>query len=276
MHLLFNTIMIEINRWAADKTPSLPLADLLPAVAAADFTELELWQYHVSSLDETGLRRLEEALETHKISTPALGAYPTLHLDGIEAETEQIQLDALVDLAARLKTTTFKIFPGRLASAKIGGARALTVERLHRLAGRLAAHGMDLTLETHGNTLCDTLDSTATLLDELSACQNVGLCFQPYTDQNTDAALAAFDRFGDRIGHIHLQNRGTDSSCTLLAEGDWIDYTRFLGHVRRRGFDGLLCLEFTAGLFPPEGTPFDPQTVIDNAVLDRGFVFECW
>ena len=54
MRLLFNTIMLEVNRWAADKTPTRPLADLLPAVAAAGFDRLELWQYHVSSLDGAG------------------------------------------------------------------------------------------------------------------------------------------------------------------------------------------------------------------------------
>ena len=277
MQLLFNTIMLEVNRWAADKTPSRPLTNLLPAVAAAGFDELELWQYHVSSLDDAGFAQLQAELAANRVRCPAFGAYPVLHLQGAEAQAAEAELDALVDRAAALGARTFKIFPGRLASDRASAEdRGRTVERLLRLADRLGEHNMRLTLETHGNTLCDTLDSTAALLEELAPADHIGLCFQPYTDQDTVAALAAYDRFAAAIEHVHLQNRGPDGACTRLADGTWIDYARFLPHIAAAGFDGLLCLEFTADLFPPEGAAFDPQTVIDHAAADRDFVRARW
>jgi hypothetical protein len=61
-----------------------------------------------------------------------------------------------------------------------------------------------------------------------------------------------------------------------LAEGDWYDCTRLLQHAKASGFDGLLSLEFTAGLFPSAGAIFDPQTVIDNGVEDSNFVLQTW
>ena len=42
MRLLFNTIMLEINRWTKDKILTHPLSELLPALKKAEFTALEI------------------------------------------------------------------------------------------------------------------------------------------------------------------------------------------------------------------------------------------
>ncbi|MCH2662621.1 TIM barrel protein [bacterium] len=148
---------------------------------------------------------------------------------------------------------------------------------MRALAARLGHCGMDLTLETHGNTLCDTPQSTARLRADLGDVANLGICFQPYTSQDTEQTLAFYDALAPAIRHIHLQNRtGADNACSLLADGDWYDCGQLLHRARARGFDGLLSLEFTAGLFPQEGRTFDPQTVIDNAIIDRQFVLNTW
>ena len=278
MRLLLNTIMLEVNRWTPDHQLTLPLSALLEPVERAGFEALEIWQHHVSRLDRDEVDDLAAQMRDLGVKAVALGAYPLLHLQGTEAEETAAELDRLVEYAAALSATTLKIFPGRLDSAQAdAAARALSVERLKDLAGKLAQRGMELTMETHGGTLCDTVESTEQLLDELRGVDNAGLCFQPYTDQDTDAAIAMYDRLRPAITHVHLQNRRqADRTCTLLAAGDWTDYRRLLPHVRRSGFDGLLCLEFTEGIFPPEGEDFDPRVVIDNAARDRAFVLEMW
>ena len=278
MRLLLNTIMLEVNRWTKDKTLTRPLAALLAPIAAAGFSELEIWQYHISRLTRDEVTALKDQLDDLELQTVALGAYPLLHLEGAEAEEEEADLDQLVDYAEILGATTFKIFPGRLASADTDKASwQRSTDRLRNLAARLAQSGMDLTLETHGNTLCDTQESTQRLLADLGTVPNLGLCFQPYTDQGTEETLALFAALGPAIRHIHLQNRSrAENACTLLAEGDWYDCTRLLQHAKASGFDGLLSLEFTAGLFPSGGAIFDPQTVIDNAVEDSNFVLQTW
>jgi len=278
MQILLNTIMLEVNRWTPDHRLTRPLMDLLDPVREASFDALELWQYHISALEPDEVERLAQKLRSLDMRALALGAYPAFHLKGTEAAEMEAGLDRLLSYAVTLGVTTFKIFPGRIASAETD-ARTwdCSVRRIAELAAKLAARGMTLSMETHGNTLCDTLESVQHLLADLSGMDNVGLCFQPYTDHDTDQAIAAFDAVRSAIVHIHLQNRRTaDSVTTLLEEGDWIDYARFLRHVRESDFDDLLCIEFTAGIFPPQGEAFDPQVVIDNAVRDREFVSKIW
>ncbi len=275
MQLLLNTIMLEPNRWTAEHALTWPLVDLLDPMAAAGFRDLEVWGYHLDRLSETEVEQLAAALEARGMRAVGVGAYPAFHLEGAEDEGQRRSLGQLVGAAVHLGASVFKIFPGRVASADAGDAVwRRSVEGMRRLAGRTAEAGMLLTLETHGGTLCDTLHGTRRLLEQLPEA-GVGICFQPYVEHDTAAAMAAFDALGSRVRHLHLQNR-KDGAAALLEEGDWTDYRRFLPHLRRSGFDGPMCLEFTAGITPAPGDAFDRAGVLSNAARDRAFVEELW
>ncbi len=277
MDLLFNTIMLEPNRWTPDHRLSWPLEDLLEPIDEAGFKHLELWGYHVDGLDDEAVAALAEGLAARSMRALGVGAYPCFHLEGAEDIAEAARLERMVSVSAALGSRIFKIFPGRVASDSADAATwTRTVDRLRTLGQRVTAEGMMLTLETHGGTLCDSLDSTLRLLDDLADCADVGVCLQPYTDDDTDQTIATFDALGDRVRHLHLQNRDTHRTMTLLAEGDWTDYRRYLPHVVSAGFDGALCIEFTAGIVPQEGATFDLTTVLGNAMLDRRFVESQW
>ena len=273
MDLLFNTIMLEPNRWTADHVLTRPLVELLEPISAAGFQDLELWGYHLDRAASAEIEALGEALAARSLRAVAVGAYPSFHLHGLQDEAEVERLERLAVTSARLGAKIFKIFPGRVASADAD--RVIwdrTVERLRALATRVVSDGMVLTLETHGGTLCDNLDSTLRLLDALDGLDNVGICFQPYTGHDTTAAICTYDALVDWVLHLHVQNRGQDRTMSLLRDGEWTDYGRFLTHVCGTGFDGALCIEFTADIVPPEGSAFDLDRVLANAVLDRHFI----
>ena len=275
MQLLLNTIMLEPNRWTADHALSRPLAALLDPMAGAGFRDLEVWGYHLDRLSEGEVERLAAALGARRMRAVGVGAYPAFHLEGAGDEEQRRTLDRLLAAAVRLGASVFKIFPGRVGTAEAGETVwRRSAEGMRRLAGRTGEAGLLLTLETHGGTLCDTLDGTRRLLDQLPE-DGVGICFQPYVEHDTAAAMAAFDALGSRVLHLHLQNRGPGGAARL-AEGDWTDYRRFLPHVRRSGFDGPMCLEFTAGITPAEGEEFDLAGVLANAARDRAFVEGLW
>ena len=276
MQLLFNTIMLEPNRWTAPGRLTRPFEALLEPIRRAGFRDLEIWQYHISGLSRSAVEDLAGRMRDLGMRASAAGAYPRLHLSGSEAQAEQRLLDIAADYADLLGCTTFKIFPGRVASADADAVvRRLSLERIRRLADSLEERGISLTLETHGGTLCDTLDATCRLLEELGSCDNAGVCFQPFTGDDTEAAVFAFDRLHSRIRHLHLQNR-RDGDFSLLEQGTWIDYRRFLAHVQDAAFDGIACLEFTAGIAPPGDVPLDLREVLGNARRDRDFVLEVW
>ena len=196
MQLLLNTIMLEPNRWTADHALSCPLVDLLEPMAAAGFRDLEVWGYHLDRLSEVEVDHLSGALRTRAMRVVAVGAYPSFHLEGAGDEEQRRRLDRLVAAAVRLGASVFKIFPGSIGSAQVDEAVwRRSVERIRRLARRTGEAGLALTLETHGGTLCDTLEGTRRLLDQLPD-DGVGLCFQPYIEHDTAAAMAAFRGHG--------------------------------------------------------------------------------
>jgi|APSaa5957512622_1039677.scaffolds.fasta_scaffold26421_1 sugar phosphate isomerase/epimerase len=276
--VLFNTIMLEPNRWTPDRRLSWPLIDLLEPVQIAGFSKLEIWQYHVSDLGNSEIDELRERLQTLGMQAVAVGAYPQFHHEGAEAQKYAAELNRTVEVSAALGASVFKIFPGRVASAAAeGSVREHTLTCFRQLATDVSQHGMVLTLETHGGTLCDTCDSTTRLLEELADVENLAICFQPYAEHDTDATISYFDAIAHRVHHLHLQNRrGAERTSVCLADGDWVDYRRLLHHVRDSGFEGISCLEFTAGIVPPEGQVFALDEVIGNAITDRRFVEATW
>lgn len=275
MELLLNTVMLEVNRWTQDHLLTARLVDLLPGIKGAGFDALEVWQYHLSRMDRLELEALIGRLDDLKMRMDVLGVYPLLHQTGSEGEAAAALADRMVDCAALLNARIVKVFAGRVPSAEADEAcRARSVERLREIAERVEKHGMELTAETHGNTLADTTESTLRLSDELSDLPNFGICYQPYTFADTDAAMAEYDAVADSVRHVHLQNRDEKGNCRL--PDGWLDYRRLLSHIKGAGFTGPLSLEFTAGLFPPEGEAFDVQIVLDNAEKDRVFVEEVW
>ena len=275
MELLLNTVMLEVNRWTQDHQLTAPLIDLLPGIKRAGFNALEVWQYHLSRLDRAELDALIHRLDELDMRVDVVGVYPLLHQTGPEADAATTLAERMVDYTALLNANVVKAFAGRVASGDADEAcRARSVAQLRKIAEQAAKHDMGMTVETHGNTLADTTESTVQLLDELSDVLNLGICYQPYTFKDTDAALAEYDAVAHAVRHVHLQNRDDDGNCRL--PDGWLDYRRLLTHIRAAGFTGPLSLEFTAGLFPSEGEPFDVQVILDNAEKDRAFVEEVW
>ena len=271
--------MLEINRWTEHHTITYPLIDLLKPLKVAKFEELEIWQYHISSLTEYDVKTLTEKLQELSMSAPVVGIYVQLHLKDAAADEMNRLLEQMISSAAILGSEMVKISPGNIASKEVDlSTWKLSVKRLKELATKLADKGMLLSMETHANSLCDSEESVLRLMNDLSGFNNIGICYQPYDDQNTDQAMAMFSKLFSYIIHIHLQNlpSGNAETTTFLETGGWMDYKKLLPHIKKSGFNGIFCLEFTEGIFPPEGEEFNPQTVIDNAKQDRKFFLKWW
>jgi len=277
MQILLNTILLEPNRWTADKIPHKPLERLLPKVKQFGFDKLEIWQYHIPQHSEKEIQRLIDVMKALNMTCPVLGAYPALHLFGNNAE-ESKKFTHLIQIAVKLNVKIFKVFAGNIPSKKINtNQKKQALQSLHTLALQLEAHGILLALETHANTLCDTPNSTIETLQSLDVSQNVGCCFQPYMDNNTEKAIGFFKKISPWINHVHLQNRKTKKlKCCLLSEGDWIDYNIFITHLLQSKYNGDLSIEFTAEMATPDDPDKPIESILKNAALDRDFVLSNW
>ena len=164
--LLLNTIALDPNRWTAEKQPYFRLEALLEPVAAAGFRALEVWQYHLSTLDDAGVRTLASRADALGVTFPIVGMYPKLDLDGEARMREWASAETLVQRAARCGAHSVKLFAGRLGSAEADAeAYARSVAFMQDLIAVADGHGLTVTAETHPDTLCDSVPATERFLD---------------------------------------------------------------------------------------------------------------
>jgi len=269
IHILLNTIALDPNRWTEDKTPYFKLIDLLPAIAEHGFKDLEVWQYHVDRLSEVALPKLKSQLDALGISTPVLGIYPKIHLEGKDGREELVHALRLLDTAVYLEANTVKMFVGTVASGQLDHeAHARSVKFLEGLTELAAERDLLITGETHANTLFDTVESALETLDKLDP-DVFGVCFQPY-DANLADAQKAFSALQDRVWHLHYQGRKGNEIC-LLEEAD-LDYAAYTRFIAESHFVGYLSIEFVKDCVVASPELMDVETVLANAEKDRVFV----
>ncbi|MEZ4702757.1 MAG: sugar phosphate isomerase/epimerase [Rhodothermales bacterium] len=272
MPILLNSIALEPNRWTADKTPFYALEDLLEPCAGAGFHHLEVWQYHLTALRTDAFERLVEAAEARSIACPIVGLYPQFHLAGDAWLKEQRRLQRTVGYAARLGARRVKLFAGMRASGDLDAdARRRSIAAARELVEWAHWHGMDVTAETHANTLCDSVPAAARFLEEVGS-PHLGLCFQPYDFTDTPRAVADFEALHEHVRHIHFQGRKNDAMA-FLEEAD-IDYPALFRAFGERGFQGDLSIEFVKDCVVDRPEQLDLDLVLGNAQRDRRFVEE--
>ena len=270
IRILLNSIALDPNRWTAEKVPFHRLDELLEPIATNGFRGIEVWQYHVSSLDETGMTELMTRADDLGIDFPVLGIYPRLHHGGTEGEDDLAQSLQLLDIAASLGTNTVKMFVGSKASADLTEMEeANTIASLEMLAGAAEDRDLLLTGETHPDTLFDSVEATKISLAEV-ASPELEVCFQPYDSRDTEQAIADYTALAEHVIHVHLQGRKNDE-MSLLEEAD-IDYERLLETLEINGFAGYLSIEFVKGCVVDHPEDFQLDRVLSNAVADREFI----
>ena len=268
--LLLNTIALDPNRWTAEKRPFFKLADLLPAVAAAGFGALEVWQYHLSTPDAAGVEALAERAGALGVTFPIVGMYPVLDAEGAERERAWSEVETVVRRAERVGARAVKMFAGRLGSNEADAAAvARSVAFTRDLVALAADHGLGVTAETHPNTLCDNVPATRRFLDAV-ADERLALCFQPFDFTSTKRAVADVRALAERVAHVHLQGRRA-GEIVLLEEAE-VDYAAVLRVLVENGFDGAVSIEFVKDCVVERPADFDLDAVLENARRDRAFV----
>jgi sugar phosphate isomerase/epimerase len=270
--LLLGTVALDPNRWTADKHAYIDLHDVLPVIHRAGFHAVEVWQYHVSRKTDDAVRALRTRADALSIRMPILGIYPVLHNTGEAAERDRAEAERLLDLAGKLGVRTVKLWAGTKAAGAVSPEdRMRSLAALAHIADYATARGLALTIETHENTLCDSVEACLRLIDELNRPE-VRVCFQPFDFSNTASTLEAYGQLAPLVTHLHFQGRKSDS-FSLLRDAE-IDYRAFVESLAAHGFEGSICIEFVKDCIVDRPEQIDLDRVLANAAADARYVRE--
>ncbi|MFY0640456.1 MAG: sugar phosphate isomerase/epimerase [Bermanella sp.] len=170
---------------------------------AHQFDSIELWGVHAKNLknspDFTPERLLDQGLSVSMVSD-------YLPLDGdLNASLESAKsLCAITGFWGAKKLRTFS---GSKPSAQVGGQeRAAYTQRLREYCKIAADHGIDLVVETHPNTLADTLESTLRLIEEVNhPALRINFDVIHVWEMGSDP-IFALDQLAPVIKHLHFKN----------------------------------------------------------------------
>lgn len=213
MNILLHTIALEPARWIPQRV-SRPLIELLPEIKKAGFSQIEIYEPHLTS--QAVVPEIKAALQSHGLSPVVLSSYVNLN----PAVTSDSELEAAYSqIAARIAFYGFKkirLFAGsKMDPSDNAGVEAFK-SRVKRLAELLPQ--TEVLLETHDGSLADDSNVILRIVKEL-ALPNVALLFQPTFFQEREAILAQFRLQKSYIRHVHLQNRLPDLSFVRMNEG---------------------------------------------------------
>jgi 3-dehydroshikimate dehydratase len=212
---------------------------------------IELWGAHACHLFATVKQAAasREGQGAARLPVTMVSDYLAIGTDDAMAATMK-RCDQLLDAAEWLGAARLRTFAGSLASARATEAeREGHVRRLRRLCERCGARGVDLLIETHPDTLADTVESTLRLIAEVNhPALRVNLDFLHVWEGGSDP-LDAYLRLKPWVSHFHLKNissaehlsvfapanvyaaAGDRSGMTRLADGV-IDYGRLLSAMQ--------------------------------------------
>ncbi|CAM3612659.1 sugar phosphate isomerase/epimerase family protein [Marinicrinis lubricantis] len=174
------------------------------------FSGIELWGVHARALVHTFHSQIEPwmvKLKSYGMQIPMISDYVGL-LDNLQPSSAiQMKLKEWIELACRFETSHIRIFAGHMGSSQVDDEQwELCIDRLRKLSEELSENGLTLVLETHPNTLADTLDSTLRILREVDhPALRINLDFLHIWEGGSDP-IEAYQALKPWVSHFHMKN----------------------------------------------------------------------
>ncbi|WP_187273987.1 sugar phosphate isomerase/epimerase [Paenibacillus sp. N3.4] len=228
--------------------------DLVHFACEKGFAGIELWGIHARALScnpKHEVSRLLDKMEARGVRISMVSDYIDLFAEDDQTSAVLERGNSLFSLAQTFRTNKLRIFAGN-QSSDVASPRVWErcVTRLQELAQLASENGVYLVLETHPNTLADTLSSTLRLLNEAAHSHiRVNLDFLHIWELGSDPLYAYRALKGWTINY-HLKNisgrdklgvfapdnvyspSGDRNGLTALSEGV-IDYTPIIEQLDR-------------------------------------------
>lgn len=225
----------------------ISLAHIASWAKAHQFDAIELWGVHAKNLHQSP-DFTPACLREQGLSVSMVSDYLPLDGDLNESLKSAKNLCEITNFWGAKKLRTFS---GNQPSAQVATKdRAAYTQRLREYCNIAADHGIDLVVETHPNTLADTLDSTLKLIEEVNhSALRLNFDVIHVWEMGSDP-IFALDQLAPVIKHLHFKNitqrdllnvfnpnnvyapAGSREGMTALFNGEY-DFKQFLTYLMK-------------------------------------------
>jgi sugar phosphate isomerase/epimerase len=217
--------------------------DILDAMAAAGFAGAEFSNQMIGGYDGRPAE-FEAALRKRGLGCAAYAYAMSGFSDPKQEAADLAGAEKAVRFAAHFSVAVALAGPAS-ASRDDYEAKFAQVCRFYRQVGEMAGR-QGVTAAVHPHSHHTSLVLTPPEYDRLlAATEDAGIMFNPDTGhmfRGGHDLMATFDRYRQRIVHIHLKDVGADGSWQPMGKG-MIDIPALLEWVERVGYQGWLVAE---------------------------------
>jgi sugar phosphate isomerase/epimerase len=223
-----------------------PVREAARQIAGAGFAGMELWYPHIEQMGGAELKEIREMCRALGLAIGVLSPYFSF-TRGRERWEQSIRTAAkaleAADLLGVEKIRTFiDCGPDGLGSQSAGADDwKAAIDGL----GTLCAMGPEtqFVVETHEDTLADTLPSTRRIVDEV-ARPNLRLNYQPTRDFLQRGYLKCLEDLYPAVSHMHWEQIRDDGSSTYVEEEGVIDFAALIAFLRGKKYRGTASVEY--------------------------------
>jgi 3-dehydroshikimate dehydratase len=234
--------------------------EIVDFAAQKGFAGVELWGIHAHHFFESGekIDAHNLLLEKYGLSVPMMTGYLNLFCPDNQIDCELEEARKLISLAHAVGTKRIRVFAGNMpSSAVLESSWEFYTQRIRLFAHRLFDNGIRLVVETHPNTLADTLGTTRRIIDEVNH-PGLGINFDIlHIWEGGDDPLKAYSELKPHIAYFHLKNITSRENLRVFSPQNVYSPSgdrKGIVHLRDGALDYAPILEKI--LFDSNGLPF--------------------
>ena len=223
-----------------------PVREAAHQIAVAGFSGVELWYPHIEPMGSAELAEIREMCRTLGLTIGVLSPYFSFTRGRERWEQSIRTAEKALEAAAILGVEKIRTFidcgPDGLASQSAGpGDWSAAIKGLRTLCD--LGPETQFVVETHDETLADTLPSTRRIIDEV-ARPNLRLNYQPTRDFLQRGYLNCLEELYPAVGHMHWEQIQDDGSSTYIEEDGVIDFAALISFLRGKNYRGTASVEY--------------------------------
>lgn len=241
--------------------PEIGILDILRDVRVAGYDGVEVWWAHVETKSDAELAEIKAAAAGAKLALPMLSPYLGNFNLAMTNYGEMIaRTRAAAPVAVKLGIPLLRAFVGWTCECSSLTASEeywrFNLKGFREMAAIAADHGLTLALETHGQTLADSVQGVRRLLDEADGRLRVNFQLDDMAaNSKLPDGVAVYEAIKHWVVHMHVHLTAPDSA-------EAAELRRILAAMRCDGFKGFVSIEHCAGKGEPREAIADGVTVL--------------